>query len=101
MESKKILVECLPKSTKDLAIDILEEYKIFYNLFSSSGFTGIEDNYKIREMLNKIIYEIRRMQDFMIKTNTKSKVANAISKKLKKTKEEVEENNKEDSDDCC
>jgi ATP-dependent helicase/DNAse subunit B len=67
-----------------LAIDILEEYKIFYNLFSSSGFTGVEDNYKIREMLNKIIYEIRRMQDFMIKTNTKSKIANAISKKLKK-----------------
>jgi hypothetical protein len=98
MESKKILAECQPRSTKDLAIDILEEYKIFYNLFSSSGFTGIEDNYKIREMLNKIIFEIRRMQDFMIKTNTKSKVANAISKKLKK-KEYVEENNKEDEDD--
>jgi hypothetical protein len=97
MESRKILAECQARSTKDLAIDVLEEYKIFYNLFSSNGFTGVEDNYKIREMLNKLIYEIRKMQDFMIKTNTKSKVANAISKKLKK-KEYVEENNGEVND---
>jgi hypothetical protein len=76
-------VECQAKSTRDLAVEVLEEYKIFFNLFSSNGFTGVEDNYKIREMLNKIIFEIRRMQDFMIKTNTKSKVSNAISKKLK------------------
>jgi hypothetical protein len=71
-----------------LAVEILEEYKIFFNLFSSNGFTGVEDNYKIREMLNKIIYEIRRMQDFMIKTNTKSKVTNAITKKLKGSKKD-------------
>jgi hypothetical protein len=53
----------------------------------------VEDNYKIRQMLNKIIYEIRRVQDFMIKTNTKSKVANAITKKLK--------GSKKTEDDCC
>jgi hypothetical protein len=33
-------------------------------------------------MLNKIIHEIRRVQDFMIKINNKSKIANAITKKL-------------------
>jgi len=99
MESKKTLLECQPRSTKDLAIDILEEYKIFYNLFSSNGFTGIEDNYRIREMINKIIFEIRKMQDFMIKTNSKSKVANAISKKLKKkTNDEHTEENGEVED---
>jgi hypothetical protein len=80
-----------------LAVEILEEYKIFFNLFSSNGFTGVEDNYKIREMLNKIIYEIRRMQDFMIKTNTKSKISNAITKKLKGSKK-AEENDGEVND---
>jgi hypothetical protein len=103
MDPKKTLQECQPKSTKDLAVDILEEYKIFYNLLHSSGFTGVDDNYKIRQMLNKIIYEIRRMQDFMIKTNTKSKVANAITKKLKgskKTDRSSATSHLKD-DDCC
>jgi hypothetical protein len=88
MDPKKTLQECQPKSTKDLAIDVLEEYKIFYNLLNSNGFTGVDDNYKIRQMINKIIFEIRRMQDFLIKTNTKSKVANAITKKLKGSKKD-------------
>jgi hypothetical protein len=96
MEPKKTLLECQARSTRDLAVEVLEEYKIFFNLFSSNGFTGVEDNYKIREMLNKIIFEIRRMQDFMIKTNAKSKVSNAISKKLKGSKKDEDE--EEDKD---
>jgi hypothetical protein len=40
------------------------------------------------------------MQDFMIKTNSKSKVANAISKKLKKkTKEDHTEEENGDVED--
>jgi hypothetical protein len=51
-------------------------------------------------MINKIIYEIRRMQDFLIKTNTKSKIANAISKKLKKNdNNELNLNPKSDEED--
>jgi hypothetical protein len=100
MEPKKIFPECHVKSTKDLAIDVLEEYKIFYNLLDSNGFTGVDDNYKIRQMINKIIYEIRRMQDFLIKTNTKSKVANAITKKLKK-KDCCEATSRPKDDVCC
>jgi hypothetical protein len=117
MDPKKTFQECQPKSTKDLVIDILEEYKILFNLLHSSGFTGVEDNYKIRQMLNKIIFEIRRIQDFMIKTNTKSKISNAITKKLKGSKKsddcyEVTSRSKvddrsfamsrlKDDDDCC
>jgi hypothetical protein len=82
MEPKKTLLECHVKSTKELVIDILEEYKVLFNLFNSNGFTGVDDNYRIRLMLNKIIHEIRRVQDFMIKINNKSKIANAITKKL-------------------
>jgi hypothetical protein len=81
-QKKKISLECHVKSTKELAIDILEEYKVLFNLFNSNGFTGVDDNYKIRLMLNKIIHEIRRVQDFMIKINSKSKINNAIIKKL-------------------
>jgi (p)ppGpp synthase/HD superfamily hydrolase len=39
-------------------------------------------------MLNKIIHEIRRVQDFMIKLSSKSKISNAITKKLKTSKNE-------------
>jgi hypothetical protein len=85
MEPKKTFLECHVKSTKELVIEILEEYKILFSLLNSNGFTGVDDNYRIRLMLNKIIHEIRRVQDFMIKLSSKSKIANAISKKLKNT----------------
>jgi tryptophan synthase alpha subunit len=99
-QQKKILQECQPKSTKDLALEVIEEYKIFFNLLSSNGFTGIEDNYKVREMLNRIICEIRKMQDFMIKVSAKNtmklKVQNAIGKKLKASKNEDDEDEVKD-----
>jgi hypothetical protein len=96
MEPKKTLLECHVKSTKDLIIEILEEYKILFNLLNSNGFTGVDDNYRIRLMLNKIIHEIRRVQDFMIKLSSKSKIANAISKKLKNTNPRVDEDSNDE-----
>jgi hypothetical protein len=43
------------------------------------------------------------MQDFMIKTNTKSKVANAITKKLKGSKkaDRSSATSRLKDDDCC
>jgi hypothetical protein len=57
---------------------------ILLSLISETGYTGIEDNYKIREGLNKLIFEIRRIQDLILKIKTKSLQSNAITKKLKK-----------------
>jgi hypothetical protein len=104
MEPKKTLLECHIKSTKELVIEILEEYKVLFNLLNSNGFTGVDDNYRIRLMLNKIIHEIRRVQDFMIKISNKSKISNAITKKLENKNPRVEEDNETTlqpkADDC-
>jgi hypothetical protein len=61
-----------PKSTKVLLNDIRKEYCILLNLINETGFTGIEDNYRIRESLNKLIFEIRKIQDFVIKIKNKN-----------------------------
>jgi hypothetical protein len=55
-----------PRTTKVLLNDIRKEYCILLNLINETGFTGIEDNYRIRESLNKLIFEIRKIQDFVI-----------------------------------
>jgi hypothetical protein len=61
-----------PRTTKLLLVDIRKEYYILLNLIIETGFTGIEDNYRIRESLNKLIFEIRKIQDFVIKIKSKN-----------------------------
>jgi hypothetical protein len=75
-----------PRTTKLLLNDIRKEYCILLNLIIETGFTGIESNYRIRESLNKLIFEIRRIQDLVIKIKgkvTENKVSNKIKNKLK------------------
>jgi hypothetical protein len=78
-----------PRTTKVLLNDIRKEYCILLNLIVETGFTGIEDNYRIRESLNKLIFEIRKIQDFVIKIKKKNAQNNIVPNKIKnfKTKE--------------
>jgi hypothetical protein len=78
-----------PRTTKILLNDIRKEYCILLNLIVETGFTGIEDNYRIRESLNKLIFEIRKIQDFVIKIKKKNAQNNIVPNKIKnfKTKE--------------
>jgi hypothetical protein len=57
---------------------IRKEDFILLNLISETGFTGIEDNYRIRESLNKLIFEIRRVQDFVIKIKSRNMQSNIV-----------------------
>jgi uncharacterized protein YehS (DUF1456 family) len=79
------------KTTKELATDVLDEYKVLCNLLTEAGFTGIEDNFRIREKLNGLIHEMRKIQDLLIKIKAKSSKNNIITKKLKNLT--VDENN--------
>jgi hypothetical protein len=72
-----------PRTTKVLLNDIRKEYCILLNLIVETGFTGIEDNYRIRESLNKLIFEIRKIQDFVIKIKKKNTQNNIVPNKLK------------------
>jgi hypothetical protein len=75
-----------PRSTKLLLGNIRKEYCILLNLIIETGFTGIEDNYRIRESLNKLIFEIRKIQDFVIKIKNKNTQNNIVPNKLKSLK---------------
>jgi hypothetical protein len=75
-----------PRTTKLLLGDIRKEYCILLNLIVETGFTGIEDNYRIRESLNKLIFEIRKIQDFVIKIKKKNTQNNIVPNKLKALK---------------
>jgi hypothetical protein len=59
------------KSVLSLVKEIHDEYSILSELILENGYTGVEDNFKIREKLNVIIYQIRRAQDFVIKVKNK------------------------------
>jgi hypothetical protein len=78
--------ELKPRTTKLLLNDIRKEYCILLNLIIETGFTGIEDNYRIRESLNKLIFEIRKIQDFVIKIKNKNTQSNIVPNKLKALK---------------
>jgi hypothetical protein len=78
--------ELKPRSTKLLLNDIRKEYCILLNLIIETGFTGIEDNYRIRESLNKLIFEIRKIQDFVIKIKNKNTQSNIVPNKPKALK---------------
>jgi hypothetical protein len=78
--------ELKPRTTKLLLNDIRKEYCILLNLIIETGFTGIEDNYRIRESLNKLIFEIRKIQDFVIKIKNKNTQNNIVPNKLKALK---------------
>jgi hypothetical protein len=78
--------ELKPRTTKLLLGDIRKEYCILLNLIVETGFTGIEDNYRIRESLNKLIFEIRKIQDFVIKIKNKNMQNNIVPNKLKALK---------------
>jgi hypothetical protein len=75
-----------PRTTKILLNDIRKEYCILLNLIVEIGFTGIEDNYRIRESLNKLIFEIRKIQDFVIKIKKKNAQNNIVPNKIKNFK---------------
>ncbi|MCS7318255.1 MAG: hypothetical protein NZZ41_08135, partial [Candidatus Dojkabacteria bacterium] len=64
-----------PKSIKELISQIYEEYKILYSLITESHYIKIEDVIKTREQLNKVIYEIRKTQNFLIKIKMKSDIS--------------------------
>jgi len=61
------------KSLVSLLKEINEEYIVLSELIVSTGFTGVEDNFKIRERLNIIVYQIRRAQDLLIKIKSRVK----------------------------
>jgi hypothetical protein len=61
------------KSLLSLLKEIQDEYAILSELIVSTGFTGVEDNFRIREGLNTIIHQIRRAQDYVIKVKVKLK----------------------------
>jgi hypothetical protein len=61
------------KSLVSLLREINDEYIILSELIVSAGFTGVEDNFKIRERLNIIVYQIRRAQDLLIKIKSRVK----------------------------
>jgi hypothetical protein len=67
---------CKVKSILSLLKEIQKEYSILSELIIDTGFTGVEDNFRLREKLNDIIHQIRRTQDFVIKVKTKSKKSN-------------------------
>jgi hypothetical protein len=61
------------KSIVSLLKEIHDEYIILSELVVDTGFTGIEDNFRLREKLNDIIHYIRKSQDFVIKVKSKNK----------------------------
>jgi hypothetical protein len=69
--------------------ELNEEFMILSDLILTTGYTGVQDNYKIRQKLNAIIYDVRKAQDLMIKirSTTKNKNQEENEKKDKKDKD--------------
>jgi hypothetical protein len=63
-----------PKTINKLILEANNDFVILVDLILSTGYTGVEDNYRIREKLNDIIHQIRKTQDFIIKIKSKSKI---------------------------
>jgi hypothetical protein len=61
------------KSIVSLLKEINDEYITLSELVVDTGFTGVEDNFRLREKLNDIIHFIRKTQDFVIKVKNKNK----------------------------
>jgi tetrahydromethanopterin S-methyltransferase subunit A len=61
------------KSVISLLKEINDEYITLSELIVDTGFTGVEDNFRLREKLNDIIYQIRKTVNFVIKVKNKNK----------------------------
>jgi len=61
------------KSIISLLKEINEEYIILSELVVNTGFTGVDDNFRLREKLNDIVYQIRKTQNLVIKIKNKNK----------------------------
>jgi hypothetical protein len=80
-----------PKTIKKLLAEVNNEFIILSDLILTTGYTGIQDNYKIRQKLNAIIYDVRKAQDLVIKIRSTTK---------NKNQEENHKKDKKDQDDC-
>jgi hypothetical protein len=65
-----------PKTIKRLVADISSEFILLIDLILGTGYTGLDENYKIRQKLNLLIYDIRKAQDVMIKIKSSNKNKN-------------------------
>jgi hypothetical protein len=71
-----------PKSIIKLISEINSEFLTLSELILDTGYTGIQDNYKIRQRLNNIVHELRKSQDLVIKIRSSNKVSDGKKKKL-------------------
>jgi NADH:ubiquinone oxidoreductase subunit C len=78
-----------PKTIRKMLTELNDEFMILSDLIITTGYTGVQDNYKIRQKLNAIIYDVRKAQDLMIKirSSTKNKNQEENEKKDKKDKD--------------
>jgi hypothetical protein len=62
-----------PKTIKKLIFEISSEMMTLSDLVLSTGFTDVDDNFRLRQKLNDIIHLIRKTQDFALKVKNSNK----------------------------